>query len=461
MQVEVEKLEGLKRKLNITIPGETVSQRVDGAYKKLNTQITMAGFRPGKIPRKVLEQQVPLQSLTEMFQELLQEHYEKALQETGLVPISAPEMDHSQLADVQKDAPLAFSVSLEVRSDLDLIDYKGWKLKKKEIKVNDDQLAEAIQILRDRHGYLDHHEDGHKAQNGDIVTLDFEGMLDGEPLESGSAKDYKVRLGEKKMIAGFEEQILGHEVDEEFEVKTVLPQTWNNKVRRVSIPIPGAEDAEPDDLAIFKVKIKELKHVVPAEMDEKLAKNEGCGDIDELKRKIKTEMQVYGEQNEEIKIKETIFNKLVKEHSVQPPESMVDLELKFMIEGMKFQIQQSGMSLEDSGFDPENAKKEWLERATFNAKGYLILGAIADKENIYVTKEDLDLEYRELAEQTKQKVEDVRKRMMGNQEVMEQTSVKIRGRKALNLIYSNCEFEFYEGDGNEADEEVASNEPAK
>ncbi|PIQ99098.1 MAG: trigger factor [Nitrospinae bacterium CG11_big_fil_rev_8_21_14_0_20_45_15] len=453
MQVEVEKLEGLKRKLNITIPGETVSQSVEGAYQKLNQQITMAGFRPGKIPRKVLEQQVPLQSLTQMFQELLQEHYEKALAETGLVPVSAPEMDHSQLADVQKDAPLTFSVTIEIRSEFELVDYKGWKLKKKEIKVNDDQLAEAIQMLRDRHGYLDHHDDGHKAQNGDIVTLDFEGYLEGHPLEGGSAKDYMVRLGEKKMISGFEEQLVGHEVNDEFEVKVVLPQTWNNRVRRVSIPIPGAESSEPDDLASFQVKIKELKHVVPAELDEKLAQKEGCRDIDELKRKIKTEMQVYGEQNEEIKIKETIFNKLVKEHDIQPPESMVDTELKFMIEGMKFQIQQSGMTLEDSGFDPDNARKEWLERATFNSKGYMILGVIADKEKIYVTKEDLDLEYRQLAEQTKQKVEDVRKRMMSNQEVMEQTSIKIRGRKALNLIYSNCEFEYHQGDGDVTNKE--------
>lgn len=458
MQVEVEKLEGLKRKLKITIPGETVSKKVDEAYKKLNRQITMAGFRPGKIPRKVLEKQIPLQSLSEMFQELLQENYEKALDETKLIPVGPPEMDHSQLADVEKDAPLEFSVTIEVRSELDLIEYKGWTLKKKEIKVNDDQLAEAIQMLRDRYGYLDHHEDGHKAQNGDIVTLDFEGFLDGEALEAGTAKDYKVRLGEKKMIPGFEEQVIGHEVNEEFEIKTILPQTWNKKVRRVSMPIPGAENAEPDDMAVFKVKLKELKHVVPADMDDKLAQNEGCSDMDELKIKIKTEMQAYGEQNEEIKIKETIFNKLVKEHNVQPPESMVDTELKFMIEGMKFQIQQSGMSMEDSGFDPENAKKEWLERATFNAKGYLILSSIADKENIHVTKEDLDLEYRQLAEQTNQKVEDVRKRMMGNQEVMEQTSVKIRGRKALNLVYSNCEFEYYEGDGDEDPENESSNE---
>ncbi|QPJ65968.1 MAG: trigger factor [Candidatus Nitrohelix vancouverensis] len=456
MQVEVEKLEGMKRKLKIVIPEDVLSQRVDDAYKVLNRQLKMPGFRPGKIPQKVLEQQVPLQSLTEMFQELMQEHYERALEETGLTPSGAPEIDHSELADIKKDEPLKFSVIVDVRAKIDLIDYKGMKLRKKEIIVTDEQLEEGLQILCNHHGYLEHHDDDHKVQHGDFLTLDFEGFMDGEPLEEGSAKDYHIRVGEKKMIAGFEDQLLGHALGESFEVKVPLPQQWNNKIRRVSMPVPGAEGEDSRDLAVFKVNIKEVKKLVPMALDDKLAKKEGCKSVDDLKRKVKTEMQAYGEQREEIRVKEKIFNIIVKKHDAVPPESMIETELKYMLEGMKYQIQQSGMSLEDSGFDPENAKKEWRERATFNSKGYMILEEIANKEKLHITKEDMDLEYQKLAEETKQKVEDVRKRMMANQETLQQTSSKLRGQKAMNYIYSNCEFEYYQGEDDpiDADEET-------
>ena len=113
-----------------------------------------------------------------------------------------------------------------------------------------------------------------------------------------------------------------------------------------------------------------------------------------------------------------------------------------MIEGMKYQIEHSGMKLEDSGFEPEKAEKEWRGKAIFNTKGYLVLEAIAAKENIHVTQTDLDEEYKKLAEQTKQKVEDIKRRLMANAESLSQTSIKILGQKTMNFIYSHCEFEY-------------------
>ena len=147
---------------------------------------------------------------------------------------------------------------------------------------------------------------------------------------------------------------------------------------------------------------------------------------------------------------------LVKDAETAPPESLIERELKFMIEGMKYQIAQSGTKVEDSGFEPEKAMKEWRERAIFNTTGYMMLEFVANAENIHVTQQDMEGEYELLAKQTKQKVEEIQKRLMSNPDSLNQTTTKILGQKAMNFIYSNCEFEFYkEG---EAPEDEAKQE---
>ncbi|KMP11288.1 trigger factor [Candidatus Nitromaritima sp. SCGC AAA799-C22] len=442
MDLVVEELEQLKRKLDITIPEDVVTERIDNAYKELNRQMRMPGFRPGKIPRNILEKQVPVQSFTNMFQELLQEYYEKALRQSGIVPAGAPEIDHSEFEDVKKNAPLKFSVTLDVKPEVKIKGYKGLKFKKTEKLVGGEEVDRAVNGILEQYGNFEHHDDDHEAQMNDHLTIDFEGFFQGEPLENGSATDFTLRIGEEKMIKGFEEQLLGHKLGEEFEIEAILPPNWNNKVRRVSVPVPGAEEETQDDVATFKVKIKELKKQVLPELDDDIAQKEGFDNVDELRRSVKTRLQSIYEQKEEIRIKEEIFDNLVKENPIEAPESMVESELRFMIEGMKFQITESGMKLEDSGFDEEKAKGEWREKAENNCRGYILLENVAAQENIHVTQTDLEQEFKTLAEQSKQKPEDVKNKMMANPEVIKHTSSKILGRKTMEFLYSNCEFEY-------------------
>lgn len=443
MEFAVEELDNLKRKLNITVPEDEVCSRVNNAYKILNRQITMPGFRKGKIPQKILEKQVPIQSLKDMFQEMMQEYYDRALKESGIIPAGAPEIENTELENIKKDAPFKFSVVLDIKPTLEVKDYKGLKYKMKEARVSEEELEKAINDILVRYGNLEHYEDEeHKIQKGDFLLLDFEGFMEGQPLEDGAATDYKVRVGDKRMIEGFEDQLVEHKVGEEFEIKVALPANWNNKIQRISMPVPGTEGESHDDRATFKVKIKEVRYQVLPELNDEIAEKEGFSNVDLFRRGVKTDLQAYKEQQEEIRIKEDIFNKLVKENKVEPPETMVKRELRFMIEGMKYQIEQSGMKLEDSGFEQEKAEEEWRDKAIFNTKGYLVLEAIAARENIHVAQTDLDEEYKKLAEQTKQRVEDIKRRMMANAESLNQTTSKILGLKTMDFVYSNCEFEY-------------------
>jgi|TARA_B100000959_G_scaffold278871_1_gene338001 trigger factor len=442
MELVVEELESLKRKLDITIPENIVTERIDNAYKELNRQMTMPGFRPGKIPRKVMEKQVPIQSFTNMFQELLQEYYEKALRESGIVPVGAPEIDNSDFQDIKKNSPLKFSVTLDIKPEVKVKAYKGVKVKKVEASVTEQEVEVAINSILDQYGNFEHHEDDHKAEKGDFLTIDFEGSYDGQPLENGSAENHVVRIGEKKMLKGFEEELIGHTLGEEFEVKAILPANWANKISRVRIPVPGSKEAIPDDIAVFNVKIKEMRKRIMPELTDDIVEKEGYDSVENMKRGVKTKLQSIYEQKEEVRIKEEIFDKIVKENSIEAPESMVKSELKFMIEGMKFQIEQSGMKLEESGFDEDRAKDEWQGKAENNCKGYLLLENIGTLEDIHVSQFDLEEEFKALAEQSKQKMEDVKNKMMSNPEVIKHTSSKILGRKAMDFLYANCEFEY-------------------
>ncbi|NIY17065.1 MAG: trigger factor, partial [Nitrospinaceae bacterium] len=224
--------------------------------------------------------------------------------------------------------------------------------------------------------------------------------------------------------------------------EVALPMDWNQKVRRVSMPIPGSKEERPDDLATFKVRIKEIKKLKLPELTDDFVRQQGEESVESFKRKVKANIQAMKEQSEEIRIKQDIFNYLVKEHDVDAPESLVKQELKFMIDGMRFQIEQSGMKMEDSGFDPEHAEKEWRAKAEFNTKGYVILEGIGRAEKINVSQSDMEEEYKRLSQQTQKPVEEVKKALFNNQEYMTQTSNRILGQKALNFIYSHCEFEY-------------------
>jgi trigger factor len=452
MEFDVEELEGLKRKINIVIPEEVVTKRVSDAYKALNRKTQIPGFRPGKIPQKVLEKQVPMQSLGDMFQELMQEYYDEALHKSGLKPTGQPEIDHAGMQDIKKDEPLKFSVILDIKPDLKVKDYKGLKFKKKEANVKDDEIEETLEKVLSRHGSMEEMPTDYAVQDGDILTLDFDGAFQGEMLENGSAKDFEMRVGEKKMIPGFEDQLIGHNQNEEFEIKVILPADWNQKMRRVSFPIPGAEEKQEDDRAVFNVKIKKTRKLHLPDLTDEIAQREGFDTVVELRRGIKIDLQSHKDQEEELKVKEDIFNILVKDAESPPPESLIERELKFMIEGMKYQIAQSGMKIEDSGFEPEKAITEWREKAIFNTTGYMMLEFVANAENIHVTQQDMEGEYDLLAKQTKQTVEEIQKRIMSNPDSLSQTTTKILGQKAMNFIYSNCEFEFYK-EGEEPQDE--------
>ena len=444
MELVVEEMDVLKRKLSIKIPQDVVAKRIDNAYREMNRGIKMPGFRPGKIPRSVLEKQVPVQAFTKMYQELMQEYYEKALQQTGITPVGEPEIDHSDLKDIKKGSALSFSVVLDIRPAIALQPYKGLKFKKKEHKVSDAELTVAINRIICPLGHLETYADDRQVEKNDYVFMDFEGSLNGEPLENGAAQNYNACIGEGKMIPGFEDQLVGHKKSEAFEVKVALPHNWNNKLRRVSMPVPGVPEDKDSDLATFKVKINDIKKLILPELTDEFVRRKEIKmeSVEHFRRAVKSDLQAHKDYHEEFKIKEEIFNKLVAEHEVKPPDTLVNKELKFMVEGMKFQIERSGMKLEDSGFDPELAKKEWRERARFNIKGYMILDAIAKEENIHVSANDMEEEYKRLANETKQKPEDVKNRLLSSPESLNQTLSKLVGQKALNFIYSHCEFEY-------------------
>ncbi|SVC82334.1 uncharacterized protein METZ01_LOCUS335188, partial [marine metagenome] len=215
MELDIKEMESLKRKLEITIPENVVSDRINNAYKDLNRQIKMPGFRPGKIPRHILEKQVPVQSFTNMFQELLQEYYEKALRQSGLVPAGTPEIDNSGFQDVKINKPLRFSVTIDIKPEVKVDNYKGFKIKKLGVNIPKEEVQAAVNSILEQYGTYEHYDDDHKAEKGDYLTVDFEGFFDGEPLDNGSAKDMTIRIGENKMIKGFEDELIGHKLGEE------------------------------------------------------------------------------------------------------------------------------------------------------------------------------------------------------------------------------------------------------
>ena len=190
MELQVEEMDEVRRKLKIKVPEEVVSEKIKSAYRALNQQIKMPGFRPGKIPQHLLEQQVPVQAMTEMWQALMQEYYDKALGETGIVPAGPPELDHSGINDIAKDKPFTFSVTLDIKPTIKFKNYKGLKFDKMQFQITDQEIDQTIYKLMESFGVFEICVDDHKVELCDHLILDFDGTVNGEPLEGGTARDY-------------------------------------------------------------------------------------------------------------------------------------------------------------------------------------------------------------------------------------------------------------------------------
>jgi trigger factor len=418
MKATVEEISSIKKKVNIEVPGDEVTREIDSFYEELRKKAKIKGFRPGKAPRSILERHFKDYVKAETLQKLIQNTYPNALSEKDLHPVSDPVIEPGEL---ENGKPFQYSATIEVKPDIKPEGYLGLKIEGKKEEVKDEEVGERLKGLQDLHAHLKTISEVRPIQSGDYVIVDYEAKMDGKPLEEGKAIDFTVEVGSGRFIPALEENLIGLKPEEEKEIAVPFPEDYGYKKwagKTIS----------------FHVKIKEIKEKILPLLDDEFAKDLGdYSSLDELKVKLRGEIEKEKELALERQLKDRMVDQLLQANSFEVPEILVEEQTKAYVSDTKLRLATQGVDLKNLGVSEDKLQEDYREMARKQVRTFLILEKIASQEGITVTDEEAEDRLREISERTHQKF-DVVKRYYEKNGLIPEVKAGIMSNKTLNFL---------------------------
>lgn len=390
MNVDVEDISTVKKILHVKIPEEDVTRELDNAYGALKNKAKIKGFRPGKVPRPLLERRFKAEMNEEVSGKLIEGSYGEALREAGLMPLGQPSIDRP---DIEKSQPYHYSITVEVCPPIENLNIKGLKLQEKVHTVTDEEVETQLKMLQRRGASLKTVDESRPVKNGDVVIIDYEGFKDGESFEpAGKTENFQVEVGSGRILKDFDQQLVGMETDSTKEFQVVFPEDYYNK------GLAGLEVS-------FKVILKAIKEEILPEIDDEFAKYLGeYQTLDELKDAIRKDLERRYKAESERQLREDIIDMLIEQSDLEPPEVLVKEELSALVTNAHNAMTERGMSLEESGQTEEELSRTYYPIAEKKVREYLFLQKVVEQEEITLTDELLKQSYKDLAESINQPV---------------------------------------------------------
>lgn len=424
MSLQVEKMEKNMAKLTIEVSAEELEKALQGAYNKQKGQISVPGFRKGKVPRQMIEKMYgPAIFYDEAANALIPEAYSKAYDESGLEIVSQPKIE---VVQIEKGKPFIFTAEVATKPEVTLGEYKGLKVDKVSNRVTAKEVDAKLEEEQKKNARTVTVED-RAVQDGDEVVLDFEGFVDGVAFAGGKGENYPLTIGSGSFIPGFEEQLIGAETEKEVEVNVTFPAEYHSE------DLAGKE-------AVFKCTVHEIKVKELPELDDEFAAEVSEFDtLDEykadIKAKIKEQKIAEGKRQKE----DQAVEKAVANATMEIPEAMIDTQVQQMAQEFAQRLQSQGLNMEQyfqfTGLTADKMMEEMRPQAVKRIETRLVLEAIAKAENIEITEEKLDEEIAKMAEMYKMEVEKL-KEYMGEAE-KEQMKADMAVQEAVTFLVEN------------------------
>ena len=400
MSLQVEKMEKNMAKLTIEVAAEDLEKATQNAYQKAKGRISIPGFRKGKAPRKMIEQMYGKGIfLEDAVNALIPEHYSKALAECDLEIVSQPTIDITQ---AEPGKALIFTAEVATKPEVTLGDYKGVEVPKTEINVTDEDVDAEIKKEQEKISRTINVED-RGAQLQDVVTIDFEGSVDGVPFDGGQATEYPLTLGSNTFIPGFEDQLVGAKVGDDVDVKVTFPEEYQAK------ELAGKE-------AVFKCAVKKIEAKELPELDDDFAKDVSEFDtLAEYKEHVKTNL-VERKENEAKRAKEdAAVDKAIENAQMDIPEAMLQTQCRQMLDDFSRRMQSQGLSMDQyfqfTGMTAEKLFEQMRPDALKRIQNSLVLEAVAKAENIEISDERVEEELQKMADAYKMELDKVKSLM--------------------------------------------------
>ena len=342
------------------------------------------GFRPGHVPSNVIEKKFKKEIDGEILNHIISDEYQKAVAENELKPIADIKLEKYE---IQADkAEVVFTIP--VLPVFELGQYKGLEVEKENFEVTDEKVNEEIEGMRKNASKLKEVPENEEAKNDDVVNINFEGFVDGVAFDGGKAEGYDLTLGSHSFIDTFEDQIVGHKKNDEFDVNVKFPEAYH------------AENLKGKP-ALFKVKVNSIKRKEDAELNDDLAKELGFDSVDDMRAKTRENITKREEARVENEFKNKIIEKVVDGTNVEAPRALVDREIEFQINRFAQQLQMQGINLSQyfqmTGQTIDKMREDSREMAEKSVKTELVLSEISKVENITVTDEEVDNEFEVMA----------------------------------------------------------------
>jgi len=424
MQITVNEVGGLTKKLKIVLPKEEVTKELDAGFRKIKNDARIKGFRRGKVPRHILEKTYGEQIRAEVAEKLVQATYFDAVEKEKLDVVAHPEI---KAPVFEEDGSFSYEAEVDIRPQFELREYKGLEIEKEEIEVSDAEIDAEIERLRREMAPLRSIEK-RAARNNDIAIVDFDGFHNGEPMKQVHGENVNVDIGSGRHGVEFEKKLVSMKKGEESSVEVDFDASSPN-------PVLAGKKVE------FKIKMKDIKERVLHELDDEFAKDVGdeFESLAALREHIHEKIFADKEQALEGEIADRIMQKLVETNEFEVPSRLVQYEINEYIKQTEDTLRRGGLSLETAGINRAEAEERYRETAAKRVRGDFILKKIAEQEDLKVLEEDINSGFARIAKQYNMTIPEVRNFFKSRDDMLPFIN-ELLNEKILKFLYAEANF---------------------
>ncbi len=424
MKTKVEDLSSVKKRLFVEIEPEELEKRLNKVYSELRKRVRLKGFRPGKVPIKVLESRFGDIVKQEVIDDIIKSTFPEAVKELDTLPLAVPSFEYDR-ESLKRGEPFQYSAIVEVKPEIEVKDYLGIELEKPKVEVTEEMIEDELQKIKEMHGELVPISEQREIRNGDCVILNYQAFYKGRRLENLKREEALIKVGARDTHPLFEAGLVGLKKGDETIISVDFEENYPN-------PELAGKNIK------FRVQILEINEMKLPELTDEFVKEKfKLNSLEELKEQIKKRLLEQEEKKVESELKRKILDYLVDKVEMEIPEVLVEEELLNMIENFKMELRMGGSNLEAFGLSEEKLRVDFRPGAEKRVRQMLILAKIADNENIEVSEEELNEEIKNIADMTGKEPEELKK-LYEERNLMGYLRLRLKEQKTLNYLLQNA-----------------------
>ena len=425
MKIQVEKVSPVESKVTIEVDPERVAKEIERAYSGLGRRVKLRGFRPGKVPRKVLERYFRAEMESEVAETIVKQTFVEAMKAESIDAVAPPHVSISE--GVAQGKPMRYTARVEVKPALDPKDYRGLEVVRKPPTVTEEAVSEELTKMQQAFSQLVPVEGRFDAREGDWAVIDHEGTIDGKPFEGSKAEGVTVQVTEGPIAQGNFKLLEGKKVGESVEFEETFAADHTSEALRGKV-------------AKMKATLRALRTRQVPSLDDGLAKQlglEGVDTLDQLRARLRSDMEKRERRRAEAELRGALIRAALTKNEFEVPPAMIEQAIDALIEGAAERFARSGLDIRQFELDYARMRADLREQALLQVRGRLLMEAIADAEKLEATEEDVQAEIARMAEEAETPLAKVQQQMRGKA-ARDALRIKIREDKALALMTSNA-----------------------